>query len=211
VQTLEQQRKVAASIALVAPIDGVISELGVREGAAFADGALLFRINGLATVWVNAQLPEAQSGRIAAGAAAEIHAAAWPGQTFTGRIEALLPQLDPATRTLTARIAVDNRSGRLAPGMFVSADLIDGKAVPQLWIPSEAVIATGLRSVVIRARDAGAFDAVDVTTGAESGGRTEIISGLAAGETVVISGQFLIDSEASLKSALNRLSVGPSP
>ncbi len=204
---LEQERKVPASTTLPAPADGVITELGVREGAAFAEGALMFRINGLATVWVNAQVPEFQAANVVVGRAAEIRATAWPGQVFSGRVEALLPQLDPSTRTLTARIAVDNRAGKLTPGMFVNATLTDPPRAPQLWVPSEAVIVTGQRSVVIRVRDDSTFEAVDVTTGSESGAKTAILSGLSAGDSVVLSGQFLIDSEASLKSAVNRLSA----
>ena len=204
---LEQQRKVPASTTLRAPADGVIAELGVREGAAFAEGALLFRINGLATVWVNAQVPEFQAGNVTPGRAAEVRATAWPGQVFPGRVEALLPQLDPSTRTLTARITVDNRNGKLTPGMFVNAALTNPATSLHLWVPSEAVIVTGQRSVVIRVRDDSTFEAVDVTAGSESGGKTAILSGLSAGDAVVLSGQFLIDSEASLKSAVNRLSA----
>ncbi len=210
VLALEQERKVPASTTLHAPIDGIITELGVREGAAFAEGALLFRINSLATVWVNAQVPEVQAGNIAPGRAVEVRAAAWPGEVFPGRVEALLPQVDVATRTLTARIAVENRTGKLIPGMFVNAEFTNPAAASQLWVPSEAVIVTGRRSVVIRVRDDGAFEAVDVSTGRESASKTAILSGLSEGQSVVLSGQFLIDSEASLKSAVNRLSASPS-
>ena len=209
VRALEHDRKAPASTTLYSPIDGVIAELGVREGAAFADGALLFRVNGLATVWVNAQVPESEAGTIAPGSATKVRATAWPGQVFSGRLEALLPQLDTATRTLTARIAVDNRDGKLTPGMFVNAELANRAAAPQLWVPSEAVIVTGQRSVVIRSRDDGAFEAIDVTIGRESGGKTAILSGLSEGQSIVLSGQFLIDSESSLKSAINRLSASP--
>ena len=211
VAALEQTRKTRPSTTIYSPIDGVITELGVREGASFAEGALLFRINGLATVWVNAQVPEAQAGMLTPASTVEIRAAAWPGQNFAGHVEALLPQLDPVTRTLTARFVVDNRGGKLTPGMFVNAAFRSPAGAPQLWVPSEAVIVTGQRSVVIRARADGAFEAADVAIGSESAGKTTIVSGLHQGERVVLSGQFLIDSEASLKSAVNRLSAGPSP
>ena len=211
VAVLEQARKTRPSTTIYSPIDGVITELGLREGASFAEGALLFRINGLATVWVNAQVPEAQAGILPSASTVEIRAPAWPGKRFAGHVEALLPQLDPVTRTLTARIVVDNQGGKLTPGMFVSAVFRSPAGAPQLWVPSEAVIVTGQRSVVIRARTDGAFEAADVTIGSESAGKTTIVSGLREGERVVLSGQFLIDSEASLKSAVNRLSAGPSP
>lgn len=79
---------------LFAPIDGVVTELGIREGASFDAGVTLFRINGLSTVWVNAQVPEAQVSQVVAGATVTAHTTAWPGETFEGRIEALLPQVD---------------------------------------------------------------------------------------------------------------------
>ena len=210
VLALEQERTVRSITTLTAPIDGVMVELGVREGAAFADGMLLFRLNGVETVWVNAQVLESQAGVLAPGSSAEVRAAAWPGQVFTGRIQAILPQLDPATRTLTARIVVDNRRGRLTPGMFVNAAFKNPAAAAQLWVPSEAVIVTGHRSVVIRERAGGAFEAVDVTIGTEAGGRTAILTGLEEGQSVVLSGQFLIDSEANLESTVNRLSASSS-
>ena len=210
VLALEQERTVRSITTLTAPIDGVMVELGVREGAAFADGMLLFRLNGVETVWVNAQVLESQAGVLAPGSSAEVRAAAWPGQVFTGRIQAILPQLDPATRTLTARIVVDNRRGRLTPGMFVNAAFKNPVAAAQLWVPSEAVIVTGHRSVVIRERAGGAFEAVDVTIGTEAGGRTAILTGLEEGQSVVLSGQFLIDSEANLESTVNRLSASSS-
>ncbi len=205
---LEQERKVPAATTLHAPIAGVISELGVREGAAFMEGALLFRLNGLATVWITAQIPESQAGVLLPGATAEVRASAWPGRVFAGRVQALLPQVDAATRTLTARVVVDNRGGKLVPGMFVSTVFSIPATAAQLWVPSEAVIVTGQRSVVIRVRDDGSFEASDVTTGADAAGKTAILSGLSAGQSVVLSGQFLIDSEASLKSAVKRLASG---
>jgi membrane fusion protein, copper/silver efflux system len=157
-------------------------------------------------MWVDAQLPESAARTIAAGATVAARATAYPGELFQGRVQSLLPQVDPSTRTLGVRIAVDNRSGRLSPGMFVQTSFQGRPGPAQLWVPSEAVIATGQRSVVIVKRSDGAFAVADVTLGAEADGQTAILSGLRAGETVVQSGQFLIDSEASLKSTINRLS-----
>lgn len=209
---VESTRKINASATLLAPIDGVVTDLGVHDGAAFMPGASLFRINGLATVWVNAQIPEAKVSMVPMGATAEARALAWPGTTFKGRVIAVLPQVDPQTRTLTARVALDNPGYRLSPGMFVALDLKAPANEPQLVVPSEALIRTGERSVVIAVREDGTFDAVDVTVGAEQDGRTALLSGLTEGQTIVLSGQFLIDSEASLKSALHRLEpTAPQP
>jgi Cu(I)/Ag(I) efflux system membrane fusion protein len=165
----------------------------------------LFRINGLATVWVNAQIPEGQVSMVPAGSTVEAHATAWPGATFTGRVIALLPQVDPQTRTLTVRVALDNPDSRLSPGMWVALDFTAPAAAPQLVVPSEAVIVTGQRSVVIVTDGKGSFDVVAVSTGVEQDGRTPILSGLKEGQSIVLSGQFLIDSEASLTSTVTRL------
>ena len=206
IRELESQRKADASATLVAPIDGVLTELGVREGAAFMPGAALFRINGLETVWVHAQVPEAQISMIPVGASVTVNATAWPDARFAGRVVALLPDVDAQTRTLPVRIVIENADFKLAPGMFVSLEF-EGKAEQeQLVVPSEAVIMTGERNVVIVARQGGGFDVANVTLGAETDGRTAILSGLEEGQEIVLSGQFLIDSEASLKSSVSRLS-----
>ena len=128
-----------------------------------------------------------------------------PGTAFKGRVIALLPDVDLETRTLTTRVALENPNYQLSPGMFVSLDFAGPAGEPQLLVPSEAVITTGERSVVIVAREDGGFDVVNVTVGTEQGGRSTILSGLNEGQSVVVSGQFLIDSEASLKATLNRL------
>jgi Cu(I)/Ag(I) efflux system membrane fusion protein len=209
IRRVETDRKTDASMTIAAPIDGVVAELGVRAGAAFMPGTVLFRINGLASVWVNAQVPEAKVSLSPVGAVAHAHAIAWPGVTFEGRVIALLPQIDPQTRTLTARVALANPGEKLAPGMYVSL-VIDGPAgPPQLVVPSEAVIVTGERSVVIAAGGGGTFQVVNVVIGAEQGGKTEIVSGLSEGQSIVLSGQFLIDSEANLKATTNRFGTAP--
>jgi membrane fusion protein, copper/silver efflux system len=201
---LERSRSLPA-MTLVAPIDGVVTELTLREGATFEAGAVLFRLNGMATVWVDARVPESLAHAIAPGANVEVRAQALPGETLHGSVLAILPQLDPVTRTVGARIVIDNPAGRLKPGMFVQTTISEPRVAAQLWVPSEAVIATGERTVVIVKRSDGAFEVVSVTLGAEHGGKSAILSGLTAGQTIVLSGQFLIDSEASLSSAVNRL------
>lgn len=192
-------------IAVTAPRDGVIAELAVREGASVMPGTPLLRINGLDTVWVNAAIPEAQAGSVTTGARVEVEVPAFQGEHFAGNIEALLPQIDAATRTQTARIVLRNSDHRLAPGMFADVR-ISGVGEPAgTLVPTEAVIATGTRTIVIVDEGDGRFRAQEVHVGKEGGGRTRITAGLAEGETVVLSGQFLIDSEASLSGALSRL------
>jgi Cu(I)/Ag(I) efflux system membrane fusion protein len=209
IRALETRHETNATTTVVAPMDGVVTELGVRDGAAFMAGASLFRINGLATVWVNAQIPEAQVSRVPLGSSVEAQATAWPGQIFKGRLIALLPQVDSQTRTLTVRVVLDNPGLRLSPGMWVTLSFTTPAREPQLVVPSEAVIVTGERSVVIVAGESGSFNVVDVTPGVEQDGQTSILSGLKEGQSIVLSGQFLIDSEASLTATMNRLQSAP--
>jgi membrane fusion protein, copper/silver efflux system len=211
IRAIERDRKTRANTTLVAPIDGVVTDLAVREGAAFMAGAPLLRINGLDSVWVNAQVPEAQVSMVPAGSTVTARATAWPGAEFTGRVLNLLPNVDPQTRTLSARIELQNRERKLAPGMFISLDFKAQAGEPQLAVPSEAVIVTGERNVVIVAHEGGGFDVAHVTIGAEIEGKTAILSGLTEGQTIVLSGQFLIDSEASLRSTASRLFAEPDP
>lgn len=193
------------SVALTSPVDGVVSEIMAREGQTVTAGMPLFRINGTATLWLEAEIPQAASGAIKPGTRVEATISAVPGKTFEGEVGSLLPQVDPGTRTQRARVVLHNQEGLLSPGMFAELRLTPegGDEVP--LVPNEALIATGTDSRVIVVGDDGAFRPVRVRTGRSSGGRTEILDGLQGGERVVTSGQFLIDSEASLSGLLERL------
>jgi Cu(I)/Ag(I) efflux system membrane fusion protein len=138
------------------------------------------------------------------GVTVEARVPTYPEEVFKGRVSAILPEVNAATRTLRARIEVANPAGKLKPGMYATLAL-SGRGREALLVPAEAVIRTGARSVVILAAGEGNFRAVDVEVGAESGGDAEIRKGLKAGDRVVVSGQFLIDSEASLRTTLARL------
>ncbi len=131
--------------------------------------------------------------------------------TFEGRTVALLPDVDGQTRTLTVRVSLENPEQKLSPGMFVALDFDSPARQAELVVPTEAVIATGERNVVITVREDGSFEVVEVTVGPEHGGQTAILDGLSEGQSIVLSGQFLIDSEASLHSAINRLETMPAP
>lgn len=196
---------------LFAPIGGVITELMAREGMTVMAGATLFRINGLGTVWANAEVPESQSALLRPGARVEARSPAAPGATFDGKVQAIVPEVNPTTRTLKARLEIANPQGRLVPGMFVQMQFMDMRAGKALLIPTEAVIQTGRRTVVMLAEDNGRFRPVEVEIGIETGGQTEIKRGLNAGQRVVVSSQFLIDSEASLKGVEARLNFEPKP
>lgn len=203
----EAQGKVEPRITLVSPIAGVVGELNVREGATVSSGAPLLRINGLSNVWIYAELPEALASRLSAGT--EVEAKSPDGSVLKGKVGALLPEVNAQTRTLKVRIEVDNRAHRLLPGMFATLRFKQGVRDDMLLVPSEAIIATGTRTIVMLAEDGGRFTPTAVQPGIESNGQTEIKSGLKAGQRVVLSGQFLIDSEASLKGIETRQSAPP--
>jgi len=204
IAAVEREATVRPRVTLRAPVSGVVAELGAREGMTVTAGTTLFRIAGLGTVWIVAEVPEAQAGRLVPGERAEVRVPAYPDDVFTGRVNAILPEVNATTRTVRARVEVANPAGKLKPGMYATLTLAP-RGREGLLVPAEAVIRTGERSVVILAEPGGTFRAVEVEAGMESGGDAEIRKGLKAGDRVVVSGQFLIDSEASLRSTLARL------
>ena len=190
---------------LTVPSSGVVAELVAREGMTVTSGMTLARINGLASVWALADIPESQVALLQAGTKVEARSAAVPGTVFKGTVQALLPEVAPTTRTLKARVQLANPGQALAPGMLVTMQFMDQRSTPALLVPTEAIIATGQRTVVMLAEDGGRYRPVNVEIGIESEGKTEIKKGLTAGQRVVVSSQFLIDSEASLKGVEARL------
>ena len=202
---VETTGKTQPRIVLTAPIGGVVTELTAREGMTVMAGATLFRINGVGTVWANAEVPESQVALLRPGAKVQVSSPAVPGATFDGKVQAILPEVNPTTRTLKARLELANPKGVLVPGMFVQMEFMDKRAEAALLVPTEAVVQTGKRTVVLLAEDNGRFRPVDVEIGIESAGQTEIKRGLQAGQRVVVSSQFLIDSEASLRGIETRL------
>jgi len=212
IRLVESTGKAHPRTTLVAPIDGVVGELTVREGMTVMAGAPLFRINGLSTVWVNAEVPESLAAHVRPGNAVEARAAALPGRTFKGKVSAILPEVNPATRTIKARVELANPGAQLVPGMFATVDFAAAARRQAVLVPTEAVIQTGKRTVVVLAGEGEdgkqRLTPVDVEIGSESGGKTEIRKGVEAGQKVVVSGQFLIDSEASLKSTTTRFAEG---
>ena len=211
IELVERSGRTQPRFTVMAPIGGVVTELMVREGMTVMAGATLFRINGTATVWANAEVPESQAALLRPGAKVQARSPAAPGASFEGRVQALLPEVNPTTRTLKARLELANPGGRLVPGMFVQMQFMDMRAEKALLIPTEAVIQTGRRTVVMLAEEGGRFRPVDVEIGIESGGQTEVKRGLQPGQRVVVSSQFLIDSEASLKGVEARLNDEPKP
>lgn len=195
-------------ITLTSPVSGVVSEIGAREGQAMPTGMLMFRINGTRTVWLDAAIPQTGSAGVAAGTPVEATIDARPGETFHGRIETVLPQVDAASRTQRARIVLDNPNGVLAAGMFAKVTLQPVAGTEHVLVPTDALIGAGSQARLIVLGTDNAFHPMRVQTGRSGNGMTEILAGLQGGERVVASGQFLIDSEANLSGALERLNAG---
>jgi Cu(I)/Ag(I) efflux system membrane fusion protein len=202
---IEANHQPQATLTIVAPIAGAIESLDAREGMTVSAGTTLAKINGLETVWLEAAIPEAQSGVVALGQSVEAQLAAYDGETVKGRIIAILPETNAETRTTRVRVELPNPNLRLRPGMFAQLRLHAGDDTARLWVPSEAIIRTGTRNVVVVVADANRFEPTEVQIGTEAGGKTVILAGLKEGQNVVASGQFLIDSEASLRGVLTRL------
>jgi Cu(I)/Ag(I) efflux system membrane fusion protein len=208
ISDVESRGSVQPRFTLAAPIEGVVTELAVREGMTVMAGETLFRLNGLATVWVNAAVPESHVSLLRLGAPVNARSAALPGTELNGDVQAILPDVDAVTRTIRVRVELANPDRTLAPGMFVNVSL--AAAVREaIVVPSEAVIRTGTRTVVILADDGDTFHPADVELGVESDGITEVTRGLDAGQSVVVSGQFLLDSEASLRATATRMQEMP--
>src|ERR1700674_635714 len=209
IAAVEAGGRVQAWLTITAPIGGVVGELTAREGMTVMAGAPLFRLNGLSTVWVNAEVPEVAAAQVRPGNPVEARTPAVSGTVFKGKVSAMLPEEKPATRTIKARIELANPGGQLAPGMFATVNFAPAASKDVLLVPSEAVIQTGKRSVVVVAQGDGKFAPVDVEVGLDSDGQTEIRKGLQAGQKVVVSGQFLVDSESNLKASATRMSDMP--
>ena len=205
IASLDRTGTAQTHIALVSPENGVVSELNVRDGAMVTPGQTLAKVAGLSKLWLIVEIPEALALDAHPGMSVDATFSGDPTRHFTGRIREILPGISTTSRTLQARLEIDNADGRLTPGMLMRVRVSGAKAVSRLLVPSEAVITTGKRSVVIVRNRDGRLQPANVTVGNDVGNETEVLSGLNDGDTVVASGQFLIDSEASLKSVLPRL------
>ena len=204
IQDVAKTGKVRNRISVTAPRGGVIQSLDVRAGMTVMAGQTLAQINGIGTVWLDVAVPESRAGAVRVGQTADVTFAAFPGKPVQGKVTALLPTLDDAARALRVRVELPNPDGRLRPGLSAQVSLKGSDGEPALRVPTEAVIRTGRRAIVILAEAEGRYRPVEVVLGSESGNDTVILSGLDEGQQVVASGQFLIDSEASLQGIVAR-------
>ncbi len=205
ISQLEKKRKVRQNIAIYAPQDGVVSELPVREGMYAKPAMNVMTLADLSSVWLIAEVFERQAGWVHVGDKAEVTLPYLPGKVWRGEVGYIYPSLDPKTRTLLVRLRFDNPGESLKPNMYARVKLYASPRENVISIPMEALIRTGDKDRVIVEVGAGKFDAREVVAGIESGERIEILEGLQTDEKVVVSGQFLIDSEASLKASFTRM------
>lgn len=205
ISRLDRERTVDRLVSVVANSDGYAARLGVREGIYITPATEVMSIAELDRVWVLAEVFERQSAWIEAGQQAEVEFDYLPGQSWQGVVDYVYPELDPITRTLKVRLRFDNESHVLRPNMFARITIFGSETTPVTHVPREALIRGGAVSRVVLALGDGRFRAQPVGVGIESGDRVEIRSGVGEGDLVVTSGQFLIDSESNIDSALARL------
>jgi membrane fusion protein, copper/silver efflux system len=208
IQRVDEANRPLPVATITAPNGGVIAELMVRQGMTLAPGMTLARINGLGTVWLELALPEAQASQIAVGQAVQARLPALGDAVLTGKVAAILPEANRETRTLRVRVELPNPGQRLRAGMFAQASL-RGPAEEALLVPADAVIRTGKRALVYLAGENGQYQPVEVTLGPERDGKLVVRRGLTEGQKVVASGQFLLDSEASLRGIVPRAVAVP--
>lgn len=206
IRQLEKTRKVKQRISIYAPQDGVVSDLPVREGMFVQPSMKVMTLGDLSSIWILAEVFERQAAWVALGQSAEVTLSYLPGEIWQGKVEYIYPDLDPVTRTLKVRLRFDNPGESLKPNMYANVKIYGGPKHDVIVIPLEGLIRTGRNQRVIIDLGEGRFAAQQVLAGIESGDYVEIIKGVEQGDRIVVSGQFLIDSEASMRGSLMRMS-----
>lgn len=209
IQKLESSGKVITDLTFNSPVSGYITERNALPNMYVQPETRLYTVADLSNVWVYANVFQTDLGKLKPGAPAAVTVDAYPGKTFSGRVSAVLPQVDMNTRTARVRIVLPNPGLKLMPGMYVNV----GLKIPlgrRLVVPSSAVLHAGLRQLVFVSRGQGNFDPREVETAEHAGDKAIIVKGLKAGETVVSSANFLIDSESQLQAAAGAF-VPPPP
>ncbi len=210
IRALQKNRKVPQTISIYAPQDGIVSKLVVRDGMYVKPMNKVMTLADLSSVWLLAEVFESQSEWVKEGQSADVTLSYLPGRTWEGTVEYVYPELDAKNRTLKVRLRFDNPGEMLKPNMYANVSIYGGAKDNVLSVPREAVLRSGKKERLIIAKGKGRFAQREVVTGLESGDWIEIKSGVSAGERVVTSAQFLIDSEASMKASLARMS-DPAP
>ena len=204
---IEKSRKVLNTVQITAPAGGWITELNVSKGTYVEPYQSMFTIVDLSEVWVMVDIFEHQAPWISKGQQVTITTPAIPGRTWNGHVEFIYPEVNPVTRTLRARIEVNNPDEALLLNMYVQVDLSSGsKSRNTVTVPREAVMLTGEREIVVKYLGKGHFQPVEIKSGLWGDSQVEIREGIKEGDEIVVSGQFLIDSESNIQSSLLRMS-----
>lgn len=205
IDQLVDSREVIERLPVYAEAAGTVAGLAVREGDYVKPGTPIMRLQSYARVWVIASIPEADLALVTVSQTVSLDFPSAPEAAEQGTVDYIYPTIDPRTRTADVRIEVDNASGALRPGAYADIQFSLGAGEARLSVPTEALLRDSRGEHVIVALGAGRFAGRTVETGVAGGGRTEILAGLNAGERVVVSGQFMLDSEANLREGLAKL------
>jgi Cu(I)/Ag(I) efflux system membrane fusion protein len=208
---LERTRKIKKNLHIHSPFDGVVMKIGAREGQRVTPQTELYMIADLSKVWAVVDLYEDDMPWVREGDMAEMKVAGVPGKTFTGKVTYIYPYLEAKTRTIKIRLEFNNPDFELKPDMFANVTVKASKKVNAVIVPSEAIIRTGTREQVFVKYGSGKFEPRIVTVGISADGETQIIAGVKAGEEVVTSSQFLIDSESKLREATSKMLEASKP
>ena len=205
IDALKKTRLPTKTIIVYSPQEGVISNLGVREGMFVKPGTALMSVGALDEVWVTAEVFERQAGALAVGNAVTMSLDYLPGAEWQGQVDYIYPILDNETRTVRVRLRFANTGGLLKPNMFAQVIIHSGESTPTLQVPRQALIRTGSQNRVVVALGEGRFKSVAVTLGRIGRGEAEILKGIEEGDKVVTSAHFLLDSESSIESDFQRM------
>ena len=208
ISAMEKSGVVPIAVEWTAPRDGIVLERSAIEGMRAQPGDVLFRVADTSVVWAMVDVAERDLGALAAGQPVIVRARGFAGREFTGKINVIYPQVNRETRTVRVRVELANPDAALLPDMYVDAEIDTGSPQPVLAVPESSVLDTGSRQVVFVERGQGRFEPRDVKLGQRGGGYFEIREGVAEGEPVVVSANFLIDAESNLKAALKGFSDG---
>ncbi|MCK1698306.1 efflux RND transporter periplasmic adaptor subunit [Bradyrhizobium sp. 144] len=208
ISAIEKSRTVPTSIGWTSPRDGILLERNAIEGMRVEPGGVLFRIADHSIVWALIDVAERDLGMIAKGQPVTVKARSFPGREFTGKVEVIYPEINKETRTARVRIELQNPDLILLHDMYVDADIDTGSGEAVLAVPESAVMDTGSRQAVFVDRGQGRLEPREVKLGQRGGGLVEVRQGLAEGDAVVVSANFLIDAESNLKAALKGFAEG---
>jgi Cu(I)/Ag(I) efflux system membrane fusion protein len=211
IAAMETARTAPVTVEWSAPRDGLVLERNAVEGMRAQPGDVLFRIADISLVWALVDVAERDLGHIAVGQVVSVRARSFPGRTFTGIISVIYPQVNRETRTARVRIELANADLALLPDMYVDAEIETANPSPTLAIPESAILDTGTRQAVLVDKGAGRYEPRPVKLGRRGSGYAEIREGVAEGEAVVTTANFLIDAESNLKAALKSFSEATTP